>query len=90
MSALEKISSSNPDNEDGRQVKSKERSTQLEVSQRGYWMFLGLKPIPQIEMEQMRKRSNEAEIKHARAVHDVNTVHIYDVQTEETKETLVA
>lgn len=41
-------------------------------------------------MEQMRKRSNETEIKHARVVHDVNTVHIYDVQIEETKETFVA
>ena len=38
----------------------------------------------------MRKRSNEAEIKHARAVHDVNIGHIYDVQNEETKETFVA
>ena len=38
----------------------------------------------------MRKRSNEAEIKHARVVHDVNIVHIYDVQIEETKETFVA
>jgi len=36
----------------------------------------------------MRKRSNEAEIKHARLVHDVNIVHIYDV--EETKETFIA
>lgn len=86
---MEKLSTPNPDN-DGRQVKSKERSTQLEVSQRGYSMFLELKLIPQIEMEQIRKRSNEAEIKHARAVHDVNIAHIYDVQTEETKETLVA
>lgn len=36
----------------------------------------------------MRKRSNEAEINHARVVHDVNIVHIYDVQVEGTKENL--
>jgi hypothetical protein len=53
-------------------------------------MFLGLNIIPQNEMEQMRKRSNEAEIKHARVVHDVNIVHYYDVQIEETKETFLA
>jgi hypothetical protein len=90
MSDLEKLSTPNLDIEDGRQVKSKERSTQLEVSQREYSMFLGLKLITQIEMEQMRKRSNEAEIKHARAVHDVNIILIYDVQIEETKEKFVA
>ena len=44
----------------------------------------------QNEMELMRKRSNEAEIKHARVVHDVNIVHYYDVQIEETKETFIA
>ena len=38
----------------------------------------------------MRKRSNEAEIKHARAINDVNIVHFYDFQIEETKETSVA
>ena len=32
MSALEKLSTPNSDYEDGRQVRSKERSTQLEVS----------------------------------------------------------
>jgi len=41
-------------------------------------MFLGPELIPQSELEQMRKRSNEAEIKHARVVHDVTIVHVYD------------
>ena len=53
-------------------------------------MFLGLILIPKIEMEQMRKRSNEAEIKHARVVHDVNIFHIYCVQIVEAKENFVA
>lgn len=39
-------------------------------------MFSGLNLIPQSEMEQMRKRSNEAEIKHARVVHDVNIAYL--------------
>jgi len=55
MSALERSSISNTNNEDGRQGKSKERSTQLES-----------------DLEQMRKRSNEVDIKHARVVHDLN------------------
>ena len=37
-------------------------------------MLLGLNLIPQTELEQTRKRSNEAEIKHTRVVHDVNIV----------------
>lgn len=45
-------------------------------------------PISQSDLEQIGKRSNEAEIKHARVVHDVNIVHIYDVQVEETEDTL--
>ena len=53
-------------------------------------MFLGLNLIPQIDLEQIRKRSDEAEIKHARVVHDVNIVHIYNVPAEGTKETSVA
>ena len=51
-------------------------------------MFLELNLNPQSEMEQMRKRANEADIKHARVVHDVNIVHIYYVQIEETKKLL--